>query len=169
MAMFNPPHPAGLITEYLKEFGISLRSLARDLGVTPSSLSKIATGKSAISPEMAVRFEACLGISARLWLVMQAAYDSSKARETSIHSLVNEDLKMQNETILHDCALTISTALRLFAENVVQNASLPFEITRQPSVRLRESMRQAEAIIADGCTAIDKADEPIASMNEGKQ
>jgi addiction module HigA family antidote len=81
--MFNPPHPGGLVTEYLEDFDVSLRSLARDLGVTPSSLSKIATGKSAISPEMAVRFEAGLGISARLWLAMQAAYDLSKARETT--------------------------------------------------------------------------------------
>ncbi len=83
MAMFNPPHPGGLVTEYLEDFSVSLRSLARDLGVTPSSLSKIATGKSAISPEMAVRLEAGLGISARLWLAMQAAYDLSKARETT--------------------------------------------------------------------------------------
>jgi len=83
MAMFNPPHPGGLVTEYLEDFGVSLRSLARDLGVTPSSLSKIASGKSAISPEMAVRLEAGLGISARLWLAMQAAYDLNKARETT--------------------------------------------------------------------------------------
>ncbi|MEA9390849.1 HigA family addiction module antitoxin [Acerihabitans sp. TG2] len=83
MAMFNPPHPGGLVTEYLEDFGVSLRSLARDLGVTPSSLSKIASGKSAISPEMAVRLEAGLGISARLWLAMQAAYDLNRARETT--------------------------------------------------------------------------------------
>lgn len=82
MAMFNPPHPGGLITEYLDDYNITLRSLARDLGVSPSALSKVATGKTAISPEMAVRLEAGLGIAARLWLAMQATYDLSKARET---------------------------------------------------------------------------------------
>lgn len=82
MAMFNPPHPGGLITEYLEDYNITLRSLARDLGISPSALSKVAAGKTAISPEMAVRLEAGLGIAARLWLAMQATYDLSKARET---------------------------------------------------------------------------------------
>ncbi|MDR3432283.1 MAG: HigA family addiction module antitoxin [Rouxiella aceris] len=82
MAMFNPPHPGGLITEYLEDYNITLRSLARDLGISPSALSKAAAGKTAISPEMAVRLEAGLGIAARLWLAMQATYDLSKARET---------------------------------------------------------------------------------------
>lgn len=29
MAMFNPPHPGGLIAEYLEDNDISLRSLAK--------------------------------------------------------------------------------------------------------------------------------------------
>ncbi len=101
MAMFNPPHPGGLVTEYLEDFGVSLRSLARDLGVTPSSLSKIATGKSAVSPEMAVRLEAGLGISARLWLAMQAAYDLSKARETTDISNVIPSPHTAIEVVAH--------------------------------------------------------------------
>lgn len=83
MVMFNPPHPGGLITEYLDDFNVSLRSLAKNLGVPPSSLSKIASGKSAITPAMAVRLEAGLGISARLWLSMQTAYDLNQARRTT--------------------------------------------------------------------------------------
>lgn len=81
MAIFSPPHPGGLITEYLDDFGISLRSLATNLGVSPSALSKAAAGKTAISPEMALRLEAGLGISARLWLAMQATYDLNRARQ----------------------------------------------------------------------------------------
>ena len=81
MAMLTPPHPGGLITEYLEDYGISLRSLAKDLGVSPSALSKAAAGNTAITPEMALRLEVGLGIAARLWLAMQATYDLSKARE----------------------------------------------------------------------------------------
>ncbi|MRT04633.1 HigA family addiction module antitoxin [Ewingella americana] len=81
MAMLTPPHPGGLITEYLEDYRISLRSLAKDLGVSPSALSKAAAGKTAITPEMALRLEVGLGIAARLWLTMQATYDLSKARE----------------------------------------------------------------------------------------
>ncbi|WP_313052654.1 HigA family addiction module antitoxin [Pantoea piersonii] len=83
MAMFNPPHPGGLIEEYLEDNDISLRSLARQLGVSAASLSKVASGKASVSPEMAVRLEAGLGIAARLWLSMQAACDLHKARETT--------------------------------------------------------------------------------------
>ncbi|WP_312056384.1 HigA family addiction module antitoxin [Pantoea brenneri] len=80
MTMINPPHPAGLITEYLDDYPMSLRSLARHIGVSPSALSKVAAGKTAISPEMALRLEAGSGIAARLWLAMQATYDLKRAR-----------------------------------------------------------------------------------------
>lgn len=81
MTMFNPPHPGGLITEYLEDNEISLRALARNLDVSPSALSKVSAGKTAISPEMALKLEAGLGIAARLWLAMQATYDLSRARK----------------------------------------------------------------------------------------
>jgi addiction module antidote protein, HigA family len=71
MTMLNPPHPGGLITEYLEDNEISLRALARNLDVSPSALSKVSAGKAAISPEMALKLEAGLGIAARLWLAMQ--------------------------------------------------------------------------------------------------
>ena len=81
MIMLNPPHPGGLIAEYLEDNEISLRALARNLDVSPSALSKVTAGKTAISPEMALRLEAGLGIAARLWLAMQATYDLSNARK----------------------------------------------------------------------------------------
>ena len=82
MSMIMPPHPGTLITEYLNDSDVSLRALAKNLGVSPAALSKAAAGKNAISPEMAVRLEAGLGIAARLWLSMQATYDLSRVRET---------------------------------------------------------------------------------------
>lgn len=82
MTMMTPPHPGGLIAEYLEDYNVSLRALARDLDVSPSALSKVTTGKTAISPEMALRLEAGIGIAARLWLAMQATYDLSRARDS---------------------------------------------------------------------------------------
>ncbi|MGA5657823.1 HigA family addiction module antitoxin [Rahnella contaminans] len=81
MTMLNPPHPGGLITEYLEDNGVSLRALARNLDVSPSALSKVSAGKTAISPEMALKLEAGIGIAARLWLAMQATYDLNRARK----------------------------------------------------------------------------------------
>lgn len=51
------------------------------LDVSPSALSKVTAGKTAVSPEMALKLEAGLGIAARLWLAMQATYDLSRARK----------------------------------------------------------------------------------------
>lgn len=79
MTMLNPPHPGGLIAEYLEDNSVSLRALARNLDVSPSALSNVTAGKTAISSEMALKLEAGLGIAARLWLAMQAAYDLNSA------------------------------------------------------------------------------------------
>ncbi|MEB7207039.1 type II toxin-antitoxin system RelB/DinJ family antitoxin [Escherichia coli] len=70
--------------------------------------------------------------------------------ESYIRTRLDDTLKNQFETILQDCGLSVSAALRLFAENVVRNEDLPFEITRKPSARLRESMRQTEELMAQG-------------------
>lgn len=79
MTMLNPLHLGGSIAEYLEDNDISLRTLARNLGVSPSALSKVTAGKTAVSPERALKLETGLGITAHLWLAMQATYDLSRA------------------------------------------------------------------------------------------
>lgn len=81
MPMHNPPHPGEFITEvYLEPNGISGRELAEKLGVAPSTLSRILTGTSGISPEMALRLSKALGRSPESWLAMQYSYDLWVAR-----------------------------------------------------------------------------------------
>lgn len=56
MTMHNPPHPGEFITElYLEPNGLSGRELAAKLGVAASTLNRVLTGASGISPEMALR------------------------------------------------------------------------------------------------------------------
>ena len=51
MAMHNPPHPGEFITAvYLEPNDISGRELAAKLQVSPSTLNRILTGVSSISP-----------------------------------------------------------------------------------------------------------------------
>ncbi|WP_447840821.1 helix-turn-helix transcriptional regulator [Enterobacter bugandensis] len=57
MAMFSPPHPCGLITEYIENNNIGLRALAKELGVSAAALSKVARGRTSVRPEMAVRLQ----------------------------------------------------------------------------------------------------------------
>ena len=50
------------------------------LRVSPSTLNRILTGVSSISPEMALRLSKCLGRSAESWLAMQHSYDLWQAK-----------------------------------------------------------------------------------------
>ena len=82
MTMHNPPHPGEFIRAvYLEPFGISARTLAANLAVSASTLNRIITGKSGISPEMALRLSKALGRSAESWLAMQDQYDLWQARQ----------------------------------------------------------------------------------------
>ena len=76
MAMHIPPHPGEFIlTVYLEPHGITGREVASRLGVSPSTLNRVLTGKSGISPKMALRLSKCLGRSPESWLAMQHGYD----------------------------------------------------------------------------------------------
>ena len=75
----NPPHP---VTANLKELGLSVAEAAKAIGVTRQQLYNIINGRSAVTPEMAVRFEVAFGGSADVWLTMQAANDLAKVRQS---------------------------------------------------------------------------------------
>jgi addiction module HigA family antidote len=76
MTMKNPPHP-GLTVKFdcLDELGLSIAQGAKALGVTRQALNNLVSGKSGISPEMAVRLSKAFGSSPETWLGMQADYD----------------------------------------------------------------------------------------------
>jgi addiction module HigA family antidote len=80
--MHNPPHPGEFISEvYLEPFGVSGRELAQKLDVAASTLSRILSGMSRVTPEMALRLSKSLGRSPESWLAMQDAHDLWQARK----------------------------------------------------------------------------------------
>jgi addiction module HigA family antidote len=80
--MHNPPHPGEFIAEdYLEPNNLSGRELATKLGVSASTLNRILTRTSAISPEMALRLSKALGRSPESWLAMQCNYDLWQAKQ----------------------------------------------------------------------------------------
>lgn len=82
MAMHNPPHPGEFIIQvYLEPNGISGRELAVKLGVAASTLNRVLTGTSGISPEMALRLSKGLGRTPESWLAMQSNYDLWQAKQ----------------------------------------------------------------------------------------
>lgn len=81
MVMKNPPHPGGLLKDNVDGLGLSVAEAAKGLGVTRQQLYSVINGKSAITPEMAVRLEKALGGTADLWLRMQVNYDLAQVRQ----------------------------------------------------------------------------------------
>jgi addiction module HigA family antidote len=91
MAMHNPPHPGEFIrATYIDPFDISVRSLAESLGVASSTLARIVSTRSGVSPEMALRLSKALGRSAESWLAMQRNFDLWQARKTADLSAVQK-------------------------------------------------------------------------------
>ena len=72
MAMRNPPHPGEFILQvHLEPNNLGGRELAGTLGVAASTLNRILTGMSGISPEMSLRLSKALCRSPESWLAMQ--------------------------------------------------------------------------------------------------
>ena len=80
MPMKNPPHPGLGLRDDLEALGLSVAGAAVGLGVTRQQLYNVLKGKSAISPDMALRLEKALGGTAEGWLTLQTAYDLAQAR-----------------------------------------------------------------------------------------
>ena len=86
MRMFNPPHPGlTLRDDVLPALGLTVTQAAAQLDVSRVALSRVLNARAAISPDMALRIEAWLGVErggeARLWLVEQSAYDVWQAQQ----------------------------------------------------------------------------------------
>lgn len=90
-AMFNPPHPGKIVAEQLEYLNVSIREFSRNIGVAPSSVSRIIKGKSTISATMAVRFSSALpSPTHETWLAMQSEYDAWQARQIVNTSLIKK-------------------------------------------------------------------------------
>jgi len=75
MEMYNPPHPGLIVRECMGE-DLTVKALAKHLGMTRANLSMILNGRMAISPLVAVKLgEAFPNQNAELWLALQAKYD----------------------------------------------------------------------------------------------
>ena len=81
MPMKNPAHPGVLAKANLEELKLSVAAAAKSMKITRQQLYNVTHGRSAVTPEMALRFEKAFGGSAEMWLRMQAAYDLAQARK----------------------------------------------------------------------------------------
>lgn len=87
--MHNPPHPGEVLREYLG--GVTVTEAAVKLGVNRVTLSRVVTGSSGISADMAYRLADAFGTSPELWAGMQLQYDlyqAGKIKRPKIERLV---------------------------------------------------------------------------------
>ncbi|MCZ6634934.1 MAG: HigA family addiction module antitoxin [bacterium] len=82
MPMKNPPHPGKVVLEEcIEPLGLSITEVAKGLGVTRTSLSRLIHGHNGISSEMAVRLSKAFGGSAESWLRQQMNYDLAQIQK----------------------------------------------------------------------------------------
>lgn len=81
MRQYTPPHPGEFIREvYLEPMGMSANEASKKLKVHSSTFGRLISGKSDVSPEMAVKLEAVFGRSAESWMAMQDNFDLAQIR-----------------------------------------------------------------------------------------
>ncbi len=75
-----PPHPGMGLKDDFEALRVSAVEAAAGLGVTRQYLQALTRGKSAITPDMALRLEKVIGSTAEHWLRLQLAHDLAQAR-----------------------------------------------------------------------------------------
>ena len=78
-----PIHPGELLADEIQERGLTIAQLARAMRRPPGVVRAIACGKMGITARSALELEASLGISARLWMGLQAEFELATEQERS--------------------------------------------------------------------------------------
>jgi len=86
MTMHNPAHPGEILKELVIEpLGMSITDVARHVGVSRKTVSRVLNGRGAVTPKMALRLELTFGKpDAAHWLRLQSAYDLWQTKQHSV-------------------------------------------------------------------------------------
>jgi addiction module HigA family antidote len=76
--MYNPAHPGLVLRDYLE--GHNITHVAKHIGVSRVTLSKILNCRTGITADMSLRLSAALGTNPSFWLDIQTNYDMWQAR-----------------------------------------------------------------------------------------
>jgi addiction module HigA family antidote len=72
----RPTHPGEMLrADFLPDYGLTVATLAKAIGVTRQSVNELLRGRRALSPDMALRLSRLFGNSAEFWLNAQRAVD----------------------------------------------------------------------------------------------
>jgi addiction module HigA family antidote len=72
----RPTHPGEMLREdFLPDYGLTISSFAKALGVSRQSVNELLRKRRAVSPEMALRLSRLFGNTPEFWLNAQRAVD----------------------------------------------------------------------------------------------
>ena len=85
----RPTHPGEMLREdFLPDYGLTVSSFAKALGVSRQTVNELLRERRAVSPEMALRLSRLFGNSAEFWVNAQRAVDLWEAAK-NIKSKIN--------------------------------------------------------------------------------
>lgn len=72
----RPVHPGEMLREdFLPDYGLTVSSFAKALGVSRQTINELLRERRAVSPEMALRLSRLFGNSPEFWLNVQRSVD----------------------------------------------------------------------------------------------
>ena len=72
----RPTHPGEMLREdFMPDYGLSVSSIAKALGVSRQTVNELLRERRAVSPEMALRLSRLFGNTPEFWLNAQRAVD----------------------------------------------------------------------------------------------
>lgn len=86
-------HPGEMLRDELQARGISQRKFAGIIGMPYTDFNEIINGKRSITTDTALKIEAATGISATMWLGLQADYNMHTARSDRKLSDILENIR----------------------------------------------------------------------------
>lgn len=123
----TPCHPGTFVRESIIPAGMSVKDAAKRLGIGRPALSNFLNGKSALSPEMAIRLVKAFGADGRQLFDMQAAYDRQERRagekEVAVRAFVPHFLTIKARQIegWADSQIDSRTHLAVFLRKLVHS------------------------------------------------
>ncbi len=80
----RPTHPGEMLREdFLPDYGLSVSSFAKAIGVSRQTINELLRERRAVSPEMALRLARLFGNTPEFWLNAQRAVDLWKASKAA--------------------------------------------------------------------------------------
>lgn len=78
-------HPGEILRlEFMEPLGLSQAQLAKELGVSPSSISRLVNEQADLTAQMALKLETRFGSSAEFWMNLQKSYELDAARQAAV-------------------------------------------------------------------------------------